>query len=274
MKAVVMAITEMRKVNSQVELVQTEDLCKVHSTAPLKYQADFENERRWLTYDILTGKVNREHPLWKYFLSSGITPKELGFFLDHPVIPAVCGFNYYVTSERFLDHRIKKYRVRYHGGNGRQRYADIEAVRSDLAPAIDPGNLLREAWTRFHLPLALTEVHLAGPADQQMKWFYEAWKTGLELKKQGIDFRAVTAWSLLGSFDWDSLLCVKNNHYETGVYDIRSGKPVVTPMTVFLRELTHHPAALTDLSKITGWWQKEAVLEDDSVSYQQSLTNG
>ena len=45
-----------RKINPNAKLVQTEDLGKTYSTKKLKYQADFENERRWLTFDLLCGK--------------------------------------------------------------------------------------------------------------------------------------------------------------------------------------------------------------------------
>jgi Beta-glucosidase/6-phospho-beta-glucosidase/beta-galactosidase len=47
--AVRAAIRAMREVIPDLELIQTEDLGRVSSTPELKYQADFENERRWLT---------------------------------------------------------------------------------------------------------------------------------------------------------------------------------------------------------------------------------
>ncbi len=48
-KATVLAMQEIRKVNPLAKLIQTEDLGKTHSTPTLKYQAEFENERRWLS---------------------------------------------------------------------------------------------------------------------------------------------------------------------------------------------------------------------------------
>jgi len=59
LKGVVLSMEAIRKINPQAKLAQTEDLCKTHSTALLSYQADFENERRWLTYDLLCGHVNQ-----------------------------------------------------------------------------------------------------------------------------------------------------------------------------------------------------------------------
>ena len=72
LKGVVLSMRAIRKINSKAKLVQTEDLSKTHSTSLLSYQADFENKRRWLTYDLLTGRVNKEHFFWNYFINMGL----------------------------------------------------------------------------------------------------------------------------------------------------------------------------------------------------------
>lgn len=256
LKATVLSIRAIRSVNPGAKLIQTEDLCRVHSTPRLKYQADFENHRRWLTYDLLLGRVNRDHPLWKFFIKSGIDKKELEFFIENKTEPYICGFNYYVTSERFLDHRISDYPVQLHGGNGLHSYVDIEAVRAGMPDGINPGNLLTEAWERYGLPLALTEVHMACTREEQLRWFNEIYLTANKLKKDGIDFRAITAWSLIGSFDWDSLLRKKNNHYETGVYDIRSGQPRPTALANMIRTINQRNTYQSSLLHIPGWWRR------------------
>src|SRR5690606_14223970 len=46
-KAIVLAMSAIRSVNPSAQLAITEDLGKVHSSSLLKYQADFENKRRW-----------------------------------------------------------------------------------------------------------------------------------------------------------------------------------------------------------------------------------
>ncbi|HEY0770433.1 MAG TPA: family 1 glycosylhydrolase, partial [Sphingobacteriaceae bacterium] len=67
MKAIVLAMRAIREINPEARLVQTEDLAKIYSTPFMAYQAKFENSRRWLTYDILCGRLNDRHPLWRYF---------------------------------------------------------------------------------------------------------------------------------------------------------------------------------------------------------------
>src|SRR5436190_2579439 len=51
--AISAAMKAVRRVNPDARLVQTEDIGKTFSTPPLAYQAAFENERRWLGFDLL-----------------------------------------------------------------------------------------------------------------------------------------------------------------------------------------------------------------------------
>lgn len=256
MRGIVLSMQRIRVVNPNAKLIPSEDICKVHSTPELKIQADFENNRRWLTYDFLTGIFKAGHPLWNYFIKQGIDISELDFFSQNICNPYICGYNYYVTSERFLDEKRYRYPRRYHGGNGKICYADVEAVRIGAIEPTGFYGLLKESWNRYKLPLALTEVHLGCTHEEQIRWFYEAYNSALQLKSEGVDFRAITAWSLLGSFDWNSLLQVKNKNYESGVFDIRSGKPRPTAMAHLIKKINQRQSVNHPLLEVPGWWKR------------------
>jgi len=254
LKGVVLSMQAIRKINPKAKLVQTEDLSKTHSTSLLSYQADFENERRWLTYDLLCGKIDQQHFFWNYFISMGIDKKELEFFLENQCPPDIIGFNYYVTSERYLDEKIENYHCSTHGGNHKHRYADVEAVRIIELAGLNV--LLKEAWERYRLPIAITENHLSCTREEQMRWFKETWEACCDLKKQGIDIRAVTIWSLLGAYDWNSLLTCNNNYYESGAFDIANNKFRKTALGKMVSAIAiageyHHPVL-----NAKGWWSK------------------
>ena len=72
-------------------------------------QADFYNERRWLSFDLLCRRVDTGHPLHEYLLESGIGESELAFFLEQHRGPDLLGLNYYVASDRYLDEDLKRY---------------------------------------------------------------------------------------------------------------------------------------------------------------------
>jgi dTDP-4-dehydrorhamnose reductase len=257
LKGTILAMDSVKRINPGAKLIQTEDLGRILSTSMLSYQATFENHRRWLTWDFLLGRVDNDHPLRKYFSGLGITDEELDFFVQNKIEPAVCGFNYYVTSERYLDHRKTIYPRGFHGGNGLHEYADVELVRANVTDNIGSYELMREAWERYHLPIALTEVHLACTREEQLRWFYEAWQNAVSLKKEGVDFRAITAWSFFGSYDWNSLMCIRNNVYESGIYDVRSGKPRPTALASLIKSINCNEEINMPLLKVPGWWKRK-----------------
>lgn len=253
-KGIVLSMQAIRKINPLAQLVQTEDLAKTHSTPALSYQALFENKRRWLTYDLLCAKVNRKHFFWEYFTALGIPEADLLFFQENKCVPDIMGFNYYVTSERYIDENLENYPASTYGGNGKVKYADTEAVRVIQPDGLEP--LLIEAWNRYNVPIAITECHLSCTTEEQIRWFKQTWDTCCALRKNGMELRAVTAWALLGAYDWDSLLTCSNGHYEPGVFNVHNNQCNSTPVGELLRSLAATGSYEHLLLAETGWWNK------------------
>jgi dTDP-4-dehydrorhamnose reductase len=172
------AMRAIRKVIPHAKLVQTEDLGKTFSTQPLRHQAAHENERRWLSLDLLAGRVTAKHPFHGILADAGIGLAEMEVFESGEATPDLIGINHYLTSERFLDHRLHLYPDHEVGGNGRDVYVDAEAVRvKRLEDDTGFGPRLREAWARYGIPMAITEVHHGCNRPEQLRWFMEVWGT-------------------------------------------------------------------------------------------------
>jgi dTDP-4-dehydrorhamnose reductase len=257
LKGVVLSMKAIREVNPGAKLVQTEDLGKTYSTPKLRYQARFENERRWLTFDILCGRFNAKHPLWSYAIRQGIGEEELRFFVDEPCVPDIFGFNYYVTSERYLDERKERYPHLRPGGNGRHRYIDTEAARVPVDEPTGVAALLREAWLRYRQPMVLSEVHLHCHREEQLRWFRYIWNECVGLQQEGVGIQAITAWALMGSIGWSKLLTGETLEYEPGAFDLRGGKARPTALADFIRQLGSHTED-EHLAATPGWWQRDS----------------
>ena len=255
-KAVALAMRAIRAVNPAARLIQTEDLGKTYSTPKLAYQAEFENDRRWMTFDLLCGRIDAHHPLRWYLRRAGATAAELDWFRENPCPPDVIGTNYYITSQRSIDERLDRYPEWTHGGNERHAYADVEAIRVVAGEVANPRDLLREAWERYGLPLAITEAHLGDVPEEQIRWMNDVWQAAQGASRDGIDIRAVTAWSLLGAFDWHTLVTREENYYEPGVFDVRGRGITPTPLAAMVRALAngqdYYDPALTE----PGWWRR------------------
>jgi dTDP-4-dehydrorhamnose reductase len=253
---VVLAMRAIREVTPAARLVQTEDCGACFGTLQTRPQVTFENHRRWLTWDLLVGRVDAVHPLRGYLEMHGGSPAELDRLVEHPLPPDVVGLNYYVTSDRVLDHRLDRYPPARHGGNGRQRYADVEAVRTRRRGLVGHRAHLVDAWHRYRLPVALTEVHLACTREEQMRWLAEAWQGAQAARAAGADVVAVTPWALLGSYDWDSLVTASRGHYESGAFDVRGDEPRPTSLVSMIRRMSDNEVPAHPGLAQRGWWRR------------------
>ena len=259
-RGTVLAMRAIRAVRPDAALIQTEDLGWTHATAPLAYQAEHENERRWLGFDLLCGRVVPGHRFHAPMIAAGIDARELDGLAAHPCPPDVIGGNYYLTSERLLDGDLAAWPGWSHGGNGVDRYADVHSV---LAGILDgPGRLLERAAARYRLPLAITEAHLGSTREEQLRWLRDLWSAAERARAAGADVRAVTVWSLLGTFDWHCLVTREEGVYEPGVFDVRGGTPRPTALAAMVRALAagaalDHPVLAGD-----GAWRRALAAEE------------
>ncbi|HLL50319.1 MAG TPA: sugar nucleotide-binding protein, partial [Thermomicrobiales bacterium] len=72
----------------------------------------------------------------------------------------------------------------------------------------------------------------------------------------GADVRAVTVWSLLGAYDWHTLVTREEGVYEPGVFDVRGPSPRPTAIAHMVGDLAvkgrhDHPTLA-----VPGWWHR------------------
>jgi dTDP-4-dehydrorhamnose reductase len=257
-KATVLAMREIRRIRPDAQLVQTDDLGKTFSTPTLAYQSEHENQRRWLSFDLLCGMVDRHHPWWRILLDNSVNEADLELLLEGDAAPDIIGINHYLTSERYLDDRLSRYPERHWGGNGRHDYADAEAVRMPLPPEdIGPAARLRETWERYRRPMAVTEVHHGCTRDDQLRWLMQVWNDVKTVRSEGADIRAVTIWSLLGAVDWNTLLTQRNGFYEPGPFDVRAPEPRRTALAHAAQSLATTGTFEHPVLDRAGWWKRD-----------------
>ncbi len=256
-RATLLAMRAIRAVTPAARLIQTEDVGKTFSTPALAGQAAYENERRWLSLDLLCGRVDPAHPWHARLRAAGVPRSELDEFLGGEACPDMIGANHYLTSERYLDEARGAYPSHLHGGNRQRLYADAEAVRiRHLAGLTGPRARLAEVWERYHLPLAVTEVHHGCTRDDQLRWLAAVWDAACDLQEEGVPVRAVTLWSLFGAMDWNSLLLRRDGHYEPGAFDIRGPEPRLTALGRAAQDLVCSGRIRHPVLAAPGWWDR------------------
>jgi hypothetical protein len=236
--ATAIAMENIRRVASHAKLVQT--------------------ERRWLAIDLLTGRVDRHHPLFRRLLDAGVPERSLALLAAEPCPPDIVGIDYYLTSDRWLDEHTELYPSEAAGGNGRITYVDVAAVHADL-PSTQIGLLprLHELWERFRLPIAVTELHNGCTREEQVRWLMEGWQAATAARADGIDIRAATSWALLGGVDWDSMMVGTKGYYESGAFDIRTEPSRPTLIANAVRSLAAEGVFDHPVLDRAGWWRHD-----------------
>ncbi|QOY62667.1 sugar nucleotide-binding protein [Lysobacter sp. H21R4] len=256
-QGIVLAMRAIREINPRARLVQTEDLGTTFATDRLQYQADFHNHLRWLSWDLLCGRVGPQHPLHGWLVDVCHVPADaIGWFRHNPCPPDLIGINHYATSDRFLDEELARYPVAHHGGNGIDRYADVEAARAMGEPIGKIAPLIDETWKRYRIPVAITEAHIDAAREDQMRWLLGVWRGAEQARAAGADVRAVTAWGMLGSYDWNCLLTQKHGYYEVGAFDVSAGTPRPTAVATLIRQLADGTAIDHPVLSGSGWWKR------------------
>jgi dTDP-4-dehydrorhamnose reductase len=254
-----LAMRAIRRITPHARLIQTEDLGKTYSTPLLRAQAQYNNDRRWLGLDLLCGRVDPHHPWFGYFVDAGVPRAVLDDLAEEPCPPDVIGLNYYLTTDRFLDQRRNRYPPALWGGNGRQAYADVEAVRvarRDIRVGVLPR--LREVWKRYRRPVAVTEVHNGCSREEQLRWLFDVYRGAVKLRDEGAEVRAVTVWALIGLVDWNSLLTRRDGHYESGAFHLRGGNGLrPTAIAKAIASLVSSGSYDHPVLDCPGWWHRD-----------------
>jgi dTDP-4-dehydrorhamnose reductase len=259
-----LAMRAIRKINPEARLIQTDDLGFCHATKPLQHEADFQNERRWIGWDLLCGTVVPGHALWERIAGFGLEQRLEAIAAD-PCPPDIIGINHYLSSERLMDHRVERYphrsladrKVALCGGIPK---VDVDAIRNREEGVLGLPALVEQAWQRYGRTIAITECHNGASRDEQVRWFLEVWEGAERLRQRGIDLCAVTAWALLGSYDWNRMVTRFIGHYETGVFDVRTGTPRPTLLASVLKDLAAGSKPALPAIAGPGWWRRPSRL--------------
>ena len=264
-KGVVLAMRAIRTVQPRARLIHTEDGGAAYATAELEaFRAEREH-RRWLGTDLLCGRVDTAHPMFEFLTRHGVAADEVLWFRENVCPPDVLGLNYYVTSDRFLDHRTELYPDNLPGGDtGSEPLVDIEAVRVRSGDVMGAEAMLMEAWRRYGLPVAITEAHLGGAQDDQVRWLAEVWCGARAAHASGADVRGVTVWALLGLWNWCNLCTEDVGLYQPGVFDTPAGELRATPLVELVEQMARGEALTMATLATPGWWRRR-----DRFAYPQ-----
>lgn len=147
-----------------------------------------EDQRRgYLVYDLITGKVTPDHPLYTWLLRNGAGPDELRAIARGAIPLEVMGLNFYPqwsTQQVGVDRR------------GRLRY---RAVEQDGAGFVQ---LIEDYHRRYDVPIVITETSAKGSVEVRSRWLETSMAAVRTLREEGVPVLGYTWFPMFTMIDW------------------------------------------------------------------------
>jgi beta-glucosidase/6-phospho-beta-glucosidase/beta-galactosidase/glycosyltransferase involved in cell wall biosynthesis len=170
----------------------------------LQAEVKRRNLRRFIVMDLLTGRVDRDHPLYTWITSYGLSELDLEWFRTNPQSPDILGLDYYPHSDWQLD---------MVAGSMKQRRADNPVGLYGVGVAY---------YNRYGIPLMLTETSIDGKPINREIWLDRVLDEIKQLREEGIPMLGLIWWPLLDQLDWDGAMTHRiGKIHEVGLFNLQ-----------------------------------------------------
>jgi hypothetical protein len=186
------------------------------------------NHRGYLCYDLVTGLVGPEHPLYFWLISNGASPDELSEITRKKIQLDVMGMNFYPqwsTREFFVTPK---------GRIANRAVAEDENGFSKL---------IEDYYRRYRTPIILTETSAFGSDETRSSWLEASTRAIKSLRAKGVPILGYTWFPMFTMIDWryrHGKLQMKDYRIELGLFrlnDSNGGAPrwTATPLVSQMR---------------------------------------
>jgi beta-glucosidase/6-phospho-beta-glucosidase/beta-galactosidase len=183
----VLTTQAIRAANPQSVLVQVEALWKFTTqSAQHAEKVALQNEHQYLVFDLTTGRINSQHPLYGYLREFGASESQLDWFQHNKATYDVFGANFYPWS-------YGEYVPRADGTLRRVR-------RKTSGWAI--AEVVEDSYRRYNLPVMVTETSATEKMAGRAQWMDETIAAVFDLRKKGVPVVGYTWFPLITMIDW------------------------------------------------------------------------
>ncbi len=213
-KGVMQTVNAIKAIDPQAVMVQVEATGLSRAIRhDLEILAIEDQRRGYLFYDLITGGVGHDHPLYGWLLRSGTSPHDLEQFVKHPIPIEVLGMNFYPqwsTQQIYIDDK------------GRLSYRAIEH------DGVGFFSLIEDYYNRYKTPVMITETSAFGSDDVRSRWLKQSVETVKQLREKGVPVVGYTWFPLFTMVDWRYRLgrrSVERYYIDLGLYKFNDAGP-------------------------------------------------
>jgi beta-glucosidase/6-phospho-beta-glucosidase/beta-galactosidase len=158
----------------------------------LQHEADWFTALQSLYWDIITGRVTRDHHLNPWLMKYGWTESDQEYFMDNSITIDVMGLNFY--PQWSVSELVKAPENRL-GENWKRKRTPVGKEKLK--------EVLRSYWDKYHVPLMITETSVYGSSEEKSQWLMDSVEAVTELKREGLHMVGYTWFPLIDMIDWN-----------------------------------------------------------------------
>ena len=154
----------------------------------LQGEVRLRNLRRFLLLDLVTGRVDAQHPLHDWIDDYGFHEIDLQWLRTHPQSPDLIGLDYYPHSDWQLERGP-------HGVLQRRASAPVGLY-----------GVARDYHRRYGLPMLVSETSIEGKPINRDVWLAQMVRDARRLREEHVPLVGMIWWPLFDHLDWDGAL--------------------------------------------------------------------
>jgi beta-glucosidase/6-phospho-beta-glucosidase/beta-galactosidase len=186
-EGIIRTSTAIREAQSQAVLVFVEATGLSRAAhAELEPLAVEDQHRAYICFDLITGKVNKEHPLYTWLIRNGAVPALLEEFVRNPVKMDVLGMNFYPQWS------VKQLYINRNGRLASRVYEGGESFST----------LIEDYYHRYRVPIMITETSAFGSQEVRSAWLRGSVNAIKRLRSNGVPVYGYTWFPMHTMIDW------------------------------------------------------------------------
>jgi beta-glucosidase/6-phospho-beta-glucosidase/beta-galactosidase len=204
-----------------------------------------DQAQNYLIYDLLTGRVRPDHPLFPWLVRHGAPPDQLAAWAAAPLVLDVLGLNFY-----------PQWSTREAGVNaaGQLAYRLVEREGPGFAA------LMSAYYQRYGRPILITETSAHGTDARRLRWLTDSLAAVKAVRAQGVPVCGYTWFPLFTMVDWRYRFGTQPPeayHLDLGLYRLNPApgpRWVATPLVAAFQAARAHPTeSIGPLGAAPAW---------------------
>jgi len=154
--------------------------------AELEPLAVEDQHRAYICFDLITGRVSKEHPLYTWLVRNGAAPAILEELVRNPVRMDVLGMNFYPQWS------VKQLYINRYGRLASRVFHGSENFAT----------LIEDYYQRYRVPIMITETSAFGSHEVRSAWLQASVSAIRNLRSRGVHVYGYTWFPMHTMIDW------------------------------------------------------------------------